>query len=145
MTSGLKHLRHTGPEGQRDCTRFVARAHESKPLPLTVMLHGCKQYAADFSLDTDMSAIAEQYRSLVACLIQPRSASLLSAGTGISRCASYAIWVSLSLLPASRVTSLQTSRLMKSWPACTGLQSKILTVVTMNRRTLPLGDMWLHK
>ncbi|CAB3647529.1 extracellular catalytic domain type 1 short-chain-length polyhydroxyalkanoate depolymerase [Achromobacter pestifer] len=72
---GLKHLRYSSAQGERDYTLFVPQACGRKPMPLIIMLHGCKQDAADFSLGTGMNVLAEKHGCLVAYPIQPRYAN----------------------------------------------------------------------
>ncbi|MEP7102763.1 MAG: PHB depolymerase family esterase [Burkholderiales bacterium] len=58
---------YTGPGGSRAYKLYIPAAHASrKPMPLIVMLHGCKQNPDDFATGTGMNALAEQHGVLVA-------------------------------------------------------------------------------
>lgn len=71
----MRDERYSDTQGERKYKLFVPTRYGSKPLPLIIMLHGCKQNAADFALGTGMNALAEQFECLVAYPIQPRCAS----------------------------------------------------------------------
>lgn len=52
--------------GARDYMLFVPSAYGGQPLPLIVMLHGCKQDPHDFATGTRMNELAEKHHCLVA-------------------------------------------------------------------------------
>lgn len=59
--------RYSGPGGQRDYKLYVPRAHQAgRPLPLLVMLHGCRQDPDDFARGTRMNEVAEEHGLIVA-------------------------------------------------------------------------------
>jgi poly(hydroxyalkanoate) depolymerase family esterase len=62
-------------EGSRDYKLFVPAAYRGQPLPLVVMLHGCRQDPEDFAAGTRMNAIAEDMQCLVVYPGQSRSAN----------------------------------------------------------------------
>ncbi|MGI4847118.1 MAG: extracellular catalytic domain type 1 short-chain-length polyhydroxyalkanoate depolymerase [Janthinobacterium lividum] len=64
-----------GDAGARDCKLFVPAAYHGQPLPLIVMLHGCRQDPADFAAGTRMNALAEEMACLVLYPGQSRSAN----------------------------------------------------------------------
>lgn len=69
-------LAHSGPHGQRAYRLYVPAAPgRDAPRPLLVMLHGCRQDAADFARGTRMNALAEQHGFLVAYPEQSRAAN----------------------------------------------------------------------
>lgn len=72
---GLRDKWYSNAQGERQYKLFVPTRYGSKPLPLIIMLHGCKQTAVDFSIGTGMNVLAEKYECLVAYPIQPRRAS----------------------------------------------------------------------
>ena len=51
--------------GKRDYMLFVPSAYAGQPLPLIVMLHGCKQDPQDFATGTRMNELAEENDCLV--------------------------------------------------------------------------------
>lgn len=69
----MKSYRYSSAQGEREYLLFVPNVYDSTPLPLIIMLHGCKQDAADFSLGTGMNVLAEKQGCLVAYPIQPDS------------------------------------------------------------------------
>jgi poly(hydroxyalkanoate) depolymerase family esterase len=63
------------PEGSREYRLFVPSRYAGRPLPLIVMLHGCKQNPEDFAAGTGMNEAAEEAGLLVAYPAQARSAN----------------------------------------------------------------------
>jgi poly(hydroxyalkanoate) depolymerase family esterase len=62
--------------GSRTYKLFVpSRYHQSQPLPLVVMLHGCTQSPDDFAAGTRMNFIAEEQNCLVVYPAQPSGAN----------------------------------------------------------------------
>jgi poly(hydroxyalkanoate) depolymerase family esterase len=62
--------------GQRNYKLFIPSNSEGKALPLVVMLHGCTQSPDDFAAGTQMNALAEEQKFLVAYPAQPRTANM---------------------------------------------------------------------
>ncbi|WP_233202930.1 extracellular catalytic domain type 1 short-chain-length polyhydroxyalkanoate depolymerase [Chitinimonas sp. BJB300] len=51
--------------GERAYKLYVPHAYQGQPLPLLVMLHGCKQNPDDFAAGTDMNSIGEHHQCFV--------------------------------------------------------------------------------
>ncbi len=61
--------------GQRDYKLYVPAGKPAGPLPLVVMLHGCKQDPDDFAVGTQMNRLADRQPMLVLYPAQARSAN----------------------------------------------------------------------
>ena len=59
---------YTNTAGSRKYKLFVPGCYCGKPLPLIMMLHGCKQSPDDFATGTRMNELAEEQGFLVAYL-----------------------------------------------------------------------------
>jgi poly(hydroxyalkanoate) depolymerase family esterase len=57
---------HTGPLGGRAYKLYVPASYRGAPMPLLVMLHGCKQDPDDFARGTRINQVAEEQGFLVA-------------------------------------------------------------------------------
>ena len=67
---------YSNEAGSRTYKLFVpSRYHQSQPLPLVVMLHGCTQSPDDFAAGTRMNFIAEEQSCLVVYPAQPSGAN----------------------------------------------------------------------
>ena len=67
---------YTGAAGSRRYKLFVPSAYQGQPLPLIVMLHGCKQTPDDFATGTRMNTLAEERGCFVAYPAQSQDANI---------------------------------------------------------------------
>lgn len=61
--------------GIRDYRLYIPSAYDGQPLPLIVMLHGCKQGPDDFAIGTRMNFLAEEFGCFVAYPGQSKAAN----------------------------------------------------------------------
>ena len=66
---------YTGEAGRRDYTLYVPAAYQGRPLPLLVLLHGCRQAPEELAASTGMNELAEDGPFLVAYPAQTRRAN----------------------------------------------------------------------
>jgi poly(hydroxyalkanoate) depolymerase family esterase len=68
----------TSRQGARDYKLYIPACDAARVQGLIVMLHGCKQHPDDFAAGTNMNAVAEVNRLIVAYPAQSASANALS-------------------------------------------------------------------
>lgn len=61
--------------GVRDYMLFIPSSYHGQPLPLIVMLHGCKQDPSDFAIGTRMNLLGEEMHCMVAYPAQAQDAN----------------------------------------------------------------------
>lgn len=66
---------YTGPVGNRAYKLYVPGSYRGEPMPLVVMLHGCKQDPDDFAAGTRFNEVAEAHGLLVAYPAQSANAN----------------------------------------------------------------------
>jgi len=67
---------YTGSAGTRRYKLFIPSAYRGQPLPLVVMLHGCRQTPDDFATGTRMNMLAEERACFIVYPAQPQSANM---------------------------------------------------------------------
>jgi poly(hydroxyalkanoate) depolymerase family esterase len=73
--SEFLHCVFESPAGSREYRLVVPACYAGRPVPLIIMLHGCKQNPEDFAAGTGMNEAAEETGLLVAYPAQARSAN----------------------------------------------------------------------
>ncbi|HJW11878.1 MAG TPA: PHB depolymerase family esterase [Albitalea sp.] len=66
---------YTNEAGTRDYKLFIPGTRHTRPVPLVVMLHGCKQNPDDFAAGTHMNLLAQQWPCYVLYPAQAESAN----------------------------------------------------------------------
>ena len=66
---------YTNSSGRRDYKLYIPSGEHTQPLPLVVMLHGCKQNPDDFAAGTRMNQLAESERCFVLYPAQTKTAN----------------------------------------------------------------------
>jgi poly(hydroxyalkanoate) depolymerase family esterase len=61
--------------GMRHFRLYIPGSYRGQPLPLIIMLHGCKQSPEDFAAGTRMNVVAEEFGCFVAYPGQPKYAN----------------------------------------------------------------------
>lgn len=74
-TSSFQYHTVRDAAGSRRFKLYSPAAHDGRPLPLIVMLHGCTQSPDDFAAGTRMNVLADEQMFFVAYPEQPRSAN----------------------------------------------------------------------
>ncbi len=68
--------RFTGSTGSRNYMLFMPALRDDAPVPLVVMLHGCKQSPEDFAIGTGMNRLAAERGCMIA---YPRQSTMANA------------------------------------------------------------------
>jgi poly(hydroxyalkanoate) depolymerase family esterase len=76
--SQFLHCAFKSQVGSRDYRLFVPSCYVGRPLPLLIMLHGCKQTPEDFAAGTAMNEAAEAVGLLVAYPAQTKAANRMN-------------------------------------------------------------------
>ena len=76
--SQFLHCAFKSQAGSRDYRLFVPSCYAGRPLPLLIMLHGCKQTPEDFAAGTAMNEAAEAAGLLVAYPAQTKAANRMN-------------------------------------------------------------------